>query len=152
MVQTRRPKNSDGAGDEFVPEEDVLVWNSSTEESTEEENSAEEAEEMPQTEAEARAEARARHRARMRALLDERDQLRLQALQEDELLRQEIARRDEALRRVQFMEERRRQLLLQREQDIAELAALDAAGNAVAEVDTAVKVDAEADNNKDKKE
>ena len=87
MVQTRRPRNSGGAGDEFVPEEDVLVWNSSTEESTEEEGSSvEEAEEMPQAEAEARAEARARHRARMRALLDERDQLRLQALQEEELL------------------------------------------------------------------
>ena len=150
MVQTRRPRNSGGAGDEFVPEEDVLVWNSSTEESTEEENSAEEAEEMPQTEAEARAEARARHRAAMRALLDERDQLRLQALQEDELLRQEIALRDEALK-VQFMEERRRQLLLQREQDIAELAALDEAGNAAAEVDAAVEVDVEADN-KDKTE
>ena len=152
MVQARRPRNNGEAGDEFVPEEDVLVWNSSTEESTEEENSAEEAEEMPQTEAEARAEARARHRAAMRALLDERDQLRLQALQEDELLRQEIARRDEALRRVQFMEERRRQLLLQREQDIAELAALDEAGNAAAEVDAAVEVDAEVDNNKDKNE
>ena len=135
MVQTRRPRNSGGAGDEFVPEEDVLVWNSSTEESTEEENSAEEAEEMPQAEAEARAEARARHRARMRALLDERDQLRLQALQEEILLQQEIARRDEAFRRVQMMEERRHQLLLQRERDIAELAALDEADNVAAEVD-----------------
>ena len=136
MVHTRRPRNSGEAGDEFVPEEDVLVWNSSTEESTEEEGSSvEEAEEMPQAEAEARAEARARHRARMRALLDERDQLRLQALQEEELLQQEIARRDEAFRRVQMMEERRHQLLLQREQDMAELAALDEAGNAAAEVD-----------------
>ena len=136
MVQTRRPRNSGGAGDEFIPEEDVLVWNSSTEESTEEEgSSAEEAEEMPQAEAEARAEARARHRARMRALLDERDQLRMQALQEEILLQQEIARRDEAFRRVQMMEERRSQLLLQREQDIAELAALDEADNVAAEVD-----------------
>ena len=136
MVQTRRPRNSGGAGDEFIPEEDVLVWNSSTEESTEEEgSSAEEAEEMPQAEAEARAEARARHRARMRALLDERDQLRMQALQEEILLQQEIARRDEAFRRVQMMEERRHQLLLQREQDIAELAALDEADNVAAEVD-----------------
>ena len=151
MVHKRRPGNSGGAGDELVPEEDVLVWDSSTEES-EEENSADEADEMPQNEAEARAEARARHRAAMRALLEEREQLRLQALQEDELLRQEIALRDEALRRVQYMEERRRQLLLQREQDIAELAALDAVGNAAAEVDAAVEVDAEADNNKDKKE
>ena len=151
MVHNRRPRDSGGAGDEFVPEEDELVWDSSTDES-EEENSADEADEMPQNEAEARAEARARHRAAMRALLEEREQLRLQALQEDELLRQEIARRDEALRRVQFMEERRRQLLLQREQDIAELAALDEAGNAAAEVDAAVEVDAEADNSKDKKE
>ena len=135
MVQTRRPRNSGGAGDEFIPEEDVLVWNSSTEESTEEEgSSAEEAEEMPQAEAEARAEARARHRARMRALLDERDQLRMQALQEEILLQQEIARRDEAFRRVQMMEERRSQLLLQREQDLAELAALDEGDNVAAEV------------------
>ena len=66
MVQTRRPRNSGGAGDEFIPEEDVQVWNSSSEESTGGENSAEEADEMPQTEAEARAEARARHRAAMR--------------------------------------------------------------------------------------
>ena len=144
MVQTRRPRNSGGAGDEFIPEEDVLVWNSSTEESTEEEgSSAEEAEEMPQAEAEARAEARARHRARMRALLDERDQLRMQALQEEILLQQEIARRDEAFRRVQMMEERRHQLLLQREQDIAELAALDEAANVAAEVGVDAGNDAE---------
>ena len=90
---------------------------------------------MPQAEAEARADTRARHRARMRALLDERDQLRMQALQEEILLQQEIARRDEAFRRVQMMEERRSQLLLQREQDIAELAALDEADNVAAEVD-----------------
>ena len=135
MVQTRRPRNNSGAGDEFISEDDVLVWNSSSEESTEEEGSSvEEAEEMPQAEAEARAEARARHRARMRALLDERDQLRMQALQEEILLQQEIALRDEAFRRVQMMEERRHQLLLQREQDIAELAALDEADNVAAEV------------------
>ena len=136
MVQNRRPRNNSEAGDEFISEDDVLVWNSSSEESTEEEGSSvEEAEEMPQAEAEARAEARARHRARMRALLDERDQLRMQALQEEILLQQEIARRDEAFRRVQMMEERRHQLLLQREQDIAELAALDEADNVAAEVD-----------------
>ena len=151
MVLTRRPRDSGGAGDEFVPEEDELVWDSSTDES-EEENSADEADEMPQNEAEARAEARARHRAVMRALVEENEQLRLQALQEEEILRQEIALRDEALRRVQYMEERRRQLLLQREQDIAELAALEAEGNAAATVDAAVEVDAEVDNNEDKKE
>ena len=135
MVQTRRPRNSGEAGDEFISDDDVLVWNSSSEESTEEEGSSvEEAEEMPQAEAEARAEARARHRARMRALLDERDQLRMQALQEERLLQQEIARRDEAFRRVQVMEETRRQLLLQREQDLAELAALDEGDNVAAEV------------------
>ena len=151
MVHKRRPRDSGGAGDEFVPEEDELVWDSSTEES-EEENSADEADELPQNEAEARAEARARHRAVMRALVEENEQLRLQALQEEEILRQEIALRDEALRRVQHMEERRRQLLLQREQDIAELAALEAEGNAAATVDAAVEVDAEVDNNEDKKE
>ena len=151
MVHNRRPRDSGGAGDEFVPEEDELVWDSSTDES-EEENSADEADEMPQNEAEARAEARARHRAVMRALVEENEQLRLQALQEEEILRQEIALRDEALRRVQHMEERRRQLLLQREQDIAELAALEAEGNAAATVDAAVEVDAEVDNNEDEKE
>ena len=151
MVLTRRPRDSGGAGDEFVPEEDELVWDSSTDES-EEENSADEADEMPQNEAEARAEARARHRAMMQALVEENEQLRLQALQEEEILRQEIALRDEALRRVQHMEERRRQLLLQREQDIAELAALEAEGNAAATVDAAVEVDAEVDNNEDEKE
>ena len=151
MVHNRRPRDSGGAGDEFVPEEDELVWDSSTDES-EEENSADEADELPQNEAEARAEARARHRAVMRALVEENEQLRLQAVQEEELLRQEIALRDEALRRVQHMEERRRQLLLQREQDIAELAALEAEGNAAATVDAVVEVDAEVDNNEDEKE
>ena len=151
MVLTRRPRDSGGAGDEFVPEEDELVWDSSTDES-EEENSADEANELPQNEAEARAEARARHRAVMRALVAENEQLRLQALQEEEILRQEIALRDEALRRVQHMEERRRQLLLQREQDIAELAALEAEGNAAATVDAVVEVDAEVDINEDETE
>ena len=151
MVYNRRPRDGGGAGDEFVPEEDELVWDSSTDES-EEENSADEANELPQNEAQARAEARARHRAMMQALVEENEQLRLQAVQEEELLRQEIALRDEALRRVQHMEERRRQLLLQREQDIAELAAIEAEGNAAATVDAAVEVDAEVDNNEDKKE
>ena len=152
MVYNRRPRDGGGAGDEFVPEEDELVWDSSTDESEEENSSADEANELPQNEAEARAEARARHRAVMRALVEENEQLRLQAVQEEELLRQEIALRDEALRRVQHMEERWRQLLLQREQDIAELAALEAEGNAAATVDAAVEVDAEVDINKDKKD
>ena len=152
MVHNRRPRDGGGAGDEFVPEEDELVWDSSTDESEEENSSADEANELPQNEAQARAEARARHRAMMRALVEENAQLRLQAVQEEELLRQEIARRDEALRRVQQMEERRRQLLLQREQDIAELAALEAEGNAAATVDAVVEVDAEGDNNEDEKE
>ena len=151
MVLTRRPRDSGGAGDEFVPEEDELVWDSSTDES-EEENSADEANELPQNEAQARAEARARHRAMMQALVAENEQLRLQAVQEEELLRQEIALRDEALRRVQQMEERRRQLLLQREQDIAELAALEAEGNAAATVDAVVEDDAEVDINEDETE
>ena len=135
MVLNRRPRNNSEAGDEFISDDDVLVWNSSSYESEEEEGSSvEEAEEVGQAEAEARAEARARHRARMRALLDERDQLRMQALQEEILLQQEIARRDEAFRRVQMMEERRSQLLLQREQDLAELATLDEGDNVAAEV------------------
>ena len=144
MVQNRRPRNNSEAGDEFISDDDVLVWNSGSDETEEEEGSSvEEAEEVGQAEAEARAEARARHRARMRALLDERDQLRMQALQEEILLQQEIARRDEAFRRVQMMEERRSQLLLQREQDLAELAALDEGDNVAADVGVDAGNDAE---------
>ena len=69
--------------------------------------------------------------------------MRLQALQEERLLQQEIAARDEAFRRVQMMEERRNQLLLQREQDLAELAALDEGDNAAAEVGVDAGNDAE---------
>ena len=140
MVLNRRPRNNSEAGDEFISDDDELVWNSSSDESEEEEGSSgEEAEEVGQAE----VEARARHCARMRALLDERDQLRMQALQEERLLQQEIAPRDEAFRRVQMMEERRSQLLLQREQDLAELAALDEGDNVAAEVGVDAGNDAE---------
>ena len=131
MVLNRRPRNNSENVDEIISDDDELVWNSSSDESEGEGSSGEEAEEVGQAE----IEERARHCARMRALLEERDQLRMQALQEERLLQQEIARRDEAFRRVQMMEERRSQLLLQREQDLAELAALDEGNNVAAEVD-----------------
>ena len=139
MVLNRRPRNDSENVDEIISDDEVLVWNSSSDESEEEGSSGEEAEEVGQAE----VEERARHCARMRALLEERDQLRMQALQEERLLQQEIARRDEAFRRVQRMEERRSQLLLQREQDLAELAALDEGDNVAAEVGVDAGNDAE---------
>ena len=129
MVLNRRPRNDSENVDEIISDDDELVWNSSSDENEGEGSSGEEAEEVGQAE----AEERARHCARMRALLEERDQLRLQALQEERLLQQEIARRDAAFENVRRMEERRRQLLLQRERDLAELAALDEGDNAAAE-------------------
>ena len=139
MALNRRPRNNSENVDEIISDDDELVWNSSSDESEEEGGSGEEAEEVGQAE----VEERARHCARMRALLEERDQLRMQALQEERLLQQEIARRDEAFRRVQMMEERRSQLLLQREQDLAELAALDEGDNVAA---VAAEVGADAGN------
>ena len=56
------------------------------------------------------------HEETMARLREEHDFLVRQSEQEAELLRQEIALRDRALRDVQRMEERRRELLLQREQ------------------------------------
>ena len=46
--------------------------------------------------------------------------------EEDRLLQEEIARRDEILREVQRMEERRQELAQQRARDLKELAALEA--------------------------
>ena len=46
--------------------------------------------------------------------------------EEERELQREILRRDEAFRRVQEMEQHRRELLEQRERDLKELAALDA--------------------------
>ena len=73
----------------------------------------------------------------MRALLEERDRLRLQTIQEEILLQQEIARRDAVMEDVRRMEERRRQLLLVRARDLEELAALERGDN----TDTEVGVD-----------
>ena len=56
------------------------------------------------------------HEETMARLREEHEFLVRQSEQEAELLRQEIALRDRALRDVQRMEERRRELLLQREQ------------------------------------
>ena len=56
------------------------------------------------------------HEATMARLRAEHEFLLRQSEQEAELLRQEIALRDRALRDVQRMEERRRELILQQEQ------------------------------------
>ena len=56
------------------------------------------------------------HEATMARLREEHEFLLRQSEQEGELLRQEIALRDRALRDVQRMEERHRELILQREQ------------------------------------
>ena len=129
MVLNRRPRHDSENVDEIISEDDEEVGDSDSDGSEGEGSSGEEGEEDGQAE----AEERARHCARMRVLLEERDRLRLQTLQEERLLQQEIARRDAAFENVRRMEERRRQLLLQREQDLAELAALDEGDNVAAE-------------------
>ena len=129
MVLNRRPRHDSENVDEIISEDDEEVGSSDGSEG--EESSGEEGEEDEQ------AEERANHCARMRALLEERDRLRLQTLQEEILLQQEIARRDAVMEDVRRMEERRRQLLLVRARDLEELAALKRGDN----TDTEVGVD-----------
>ena len=129
MVLNRRPRHDSENVDEIISEDDEEVGSSDGSEG--EESSGEEGEEDEQ------AEERANHCARMRALLEERDRLRLQTLQEEILLQQEIARRDAVMEDVRRMEERRRQLLLVRSRDLEELAALERGDN----TDTEVGVD-----------
>ena len=121
MVLNRRPRHDSENVDEIISEDDEEVGSSDGSEG--EESSGEEGEEDEQ------AEERANHCARMRALLEERDRLRLQTLQEEILLQQEIARRDAVFEDVRRMEERRRQLLLVRARDLEELAALERGDN-----------------------
>ena len=129
MVLNRRPRHDSENVDEIISEDDEEVGRSDGSEG--EGSSGEEGEEDEQ------AEERANHCARMRALLEERDRLRLQTLQEEILLQQEIARRDAVMEDVRRMEERRRQLLLVRARDFEELAALERGDN----TDTEVGVD-----------
>ena len=129
MVLNRRPRHDSENVDEIISEDDEEVGSSDGSEG--EESSGEEGEEDEQ------AEERANHCARMRALLEERDRLRLQTLQEEILLQQEIARRDAVMEDVRRMEERRRQLLLVRSRDLEELAALERGDD----TDTEVGVD-----------
>ena len=129
MVLNRRPRNDSENVDEIISEDDEEVGDSDVSEG--EGSSGEEGNEDEY------AEERANHCARMRVLLEERDRLRLQTLQEEILLQQEIARRDAVLEDVRRMEERRRQLLLVRSRDLEELAALERGDD----TDTEVGVD-----------
>ena len=133
MVLNRRPRNNSENVDEIISEDDEEVGDSDGSEG--EGSSGEEGEE------DEHAEERANHCARMRVLLEERDRLRLQTLQEEILLQQEIARRDAVLEDVRRMEERRRQLLLVRSRDLEELAALERGDD----TDTEVGVDVDSE-------
>ena len=121
MVLNRRPRHDSENVDEIISEDDEEVGDSDVSEG--EGSSGEEGDEDEY------AEERANHCARMRVLLEERDRLRQQTLQEEILLQQEIARRDAVMENVRRMEERRRQLLLQRARDLEELAALERGDN-----------------------
>ena len=129
MVLNRRPRHDSENVDEIISEDDEEVGDSDGSEG--EGSSGEEGEEDEQVE------ERINHCARMRALLEERDRLRLQTIQGEILLQQEIARRDAVMEDVRRMEERRRQLLLVRARDLEELAALERGDN----TDTEVGVD-----------
>ena len=123
MVLNRRPRRDSENVDEIISDEDEQV--DEVDGSEGEGSSGEEDE---------RAEERVNHCAEMRALLEERDRLRQQFIQEGILLQQEIERRDAVLEDVRRMEERRRQLLIVRARDLAELAALEREGNSDTEV------------------
>ena len=126
MVLNRRPRRDSENVDEIISEDDEQVGDS---DGNEGEGSSDEEDEQ--------VEERVDHCAERRALLEERDRLRLQFIQEGILLQQAIARRDAVLEDVRRMEERRRQLLLVRSRDLEELAALERGGD----TDTEVGVD-----------
>ena len=123
MVLNRRPRRDSENVDEIISDEDEEV--DEVDGSEGEGSSGEEDEQV---------EERVNHCAEMRALLEERDRLRQQFIQEGILLQQEIERRDAVLEDVRRMEERRRQLLIVRARDLAELAALEREGNSDTEV------------------
>ena len=124
MVLNRRPRRDSENVDEIISEDDEQVGDSDGSEG--EGSSGEEDEQV---------EERVNHCAEMRALLEERDRLRQQFIQEGILLQQEIARRDAVLEDVRRMEERRRQLLLVRSRDLEELAALERGDDTDTEVE-----------------
>ena len=126
MVLNRRPRRDSENVDEIISDDDEQVGEL---DGSEGEGSSDEEDEQ--------VEERVDHCAEMRALLEERDRLRLQSIQEEILLQQEIARRDAVLEDVRRMEERRRQLLLVRARDLEELAALERGDD----TDTEVGVD-----------
>ena len=126
MVLNRRPRRDSENVDEIISDDDEQVGEIDGSEG--EGSSGEEDEQV---------EERVNHCAEMRALLEERDRLRLQSIQEEILLQQEIARRDAVLEDVRRMEERRRQLLVVRSRDLEELAALERGDD----TDTEVGVD-----------
>ena len=127
MVLNRRPRRDSENVDEIISDDDEQV--DEVDGSEGEGSSGEEDEQV---------EERVNHCAEMRALLEERDRLRQQFIQEGILLQQEIERRDAVLEDVRRMEERRRQLLLVRSRDLEELAALERGDD----TDTEVGVDA----------
>ena len=127
MVLNRRPRRDSENVDEIISDDDEQV--DEVDGSEGEGSSGEEDEQV---------EERVNHCAEMRALLEERDRLRQQFIQEGILLQQEIERRDAVLEDVRRMEERRRQLLLVRLRDLEELAALERGDD----TDTEVGVDA----------
>ena len=124
MVLNRRPRRDSENVDEIISDDDEQV--DEVDGSEGEGSSGEEDEQV---------EERVNHCAEMRALLEERDRLRLQSIQEEILLQQEIARRDAVLEDVRRMEERRRQLLIVRSRDLEELAALERGGDTDTEVE-----------------
>ena len=124
MVLNRRPRRDSENVDEIISDDDEQV--DEVDGSEGEGSSGEEDEQV---------EERVDHCAEMRALLEERDRIRLQSIQEEILLQQEIARRDAVLEDVRRMEERRRQLLLVRSRDLEELAALERGSDTDTEVE-----------------
>ena len=124
MVLNRRPRRDSENVDEIISDDDEQVGEIDGSEG--EGSSGEEDEQV---------EERVNHCAEMRALLEERDRLRQQFIQEGILLQQEIERRDAVLEDVRRMEERRRQLLIVRSRDLEELAALERGGDTDTEVE-----------------
>ena len=129
MVLNRRPRHDSENVDEIISDEDDEQVDDS--EGSEGEGSS--GEEDEQVEERVNhcgsinhcAAMRVDHSAAMRELIEERDRLRVEFIHETRLLQEEIARRDAIVEDVRRMEERRRQLQLQRERDLEELAALE---------------------------
>ena len=120
MVLSRRPRHDSEDIEETISEDEIEVG-----EFAESEGERSSAEEDDQSDEGAENPVEIRRSPRLIALLEERDRLRRQRIEEELLLQQEIARRDAVLEDVRRMEERRRQLLIVRRRDLEELAALE---------------------------